>query len=53
MPLDRKAVDKTAGEHIRHAQLGGAVSEEKKAAIRKLHQDMARKVEVDARRRKR
>ena len=45
--LDRKAVDKAAGEHIRHAQQSGAVSEAKKIEIRKLHEDMARKVEVD------
>ena len=45
--LDRKKVDQVAGEHIRHAQQSGAVSDEKKAAIRKLHEDMARKVEVD------
>lgn len=49
MPLDRNAVDKGAGEHIRRLQQMRGVSEKEKAKIRKMHERMARKVDVNKR----
>lgn len=43
MPLDRKSVERVAGEHIRELQQSRYVSAEEKVAIRKLHEEMAAK----------
>jgi hypothetical protein len=43
VPLDRDAVDKTAGEHIKQVQQTRTVSEQEKLAIRKMHERMAKK----------
>lgn len=42
MPLDRKAVDDTAGKHIADLQERRHVSDREKRAIRRLHEKMAR-----------
>ena len=44
MPLDSKAVDKFAGEHIRQLQQKRQVSDKEKDAIRKQHEQIAAKV---------
>lgn len=46
MPLDRKAVETTSGEHIRQLQETRRVSDAEKRDIRKLHEKVARTVEA-------
>ena len=45
MPLDRKTVDRTSGEHIKMLQQCGNLSDKAKEGLRKMHEDIARAVE--------
>lgn len=51
MPLNRKRVDDTAGRHIAMLQQSRHVPEAEKREIRKQHEQIARKVEQDGRKR--
>jgi hypothetical protein len=45
MPLDRKAVDRTVGEHIRQLHRAGArPNAEDKRALRRMHERIAARV---------
>ena len=45
MALDRKAVSKWAGLHIKSFKQGRALTDKEKAAIRKIHEEVAKRVE--------
>jgi hypothetical protein len=50
MPLDRSAVDRLAGRQIADLQKIRHVTDAEKRSIRKLHEQIARKVEGKRRR---
>jgi ribosomal protein L6P/L9E len=49
VPLDRNTVDRRAGQQIADLQKARSVSDSEKRGIRKMHEQIARKVEKRSR----